>query len=304
MRPCLRASLLAVLVACGWATAVAADVPAPADEPRPRTHAHNDYEHPHPLFDALHQGFVSVEADIYLVGADLRVAHERAADWSAVPTLQASYLTPLRKLKTTRNNGGIYADGTTLVLLIDIKTDGNDTYARLHEILSEYQAACPGLFSEFRAAGGGYTTTRGAVTVIVTGNRPREAMKRQATRLACYDGRAADIGPDAKPDDSPAFVPLISDNWNTFFNGAAAWNGTGPIPDAARARLRQLVADVHDEGKFVRLWNLPKDAPAVWGALYDAGVDYINTDDLAGLSDYIGSRLAAGKPASPRNRAK
>jgi len=39
----------------------------------PRTHAHNDYEHGI-LFDALHNGFISVESDIWLYGGDLRVA--------------------------------------------------------------------------------------------------------------------------------------------------------------------------------------------------------------------------------------
>ena len=41
-----------------------------------RAHAHNDYEHPRPLFDALDHRFGSVEADIYLVGDQLLVAHD------------------------------------------------------------------------------------------------------------------------------------------------------------------------------------------------------------------------------------
>src|SRR5262245_58578952 len=52
------ALLLAVL------TTPAADAPT---TPLRQAHAHNDYEHPRPLFDALDQGFCSVEADIYLV---------------------------------------------------------------------------------------------------------------------------------------------------------------------------------------------------------------------------------------------
>jgi hypothetical protein len=85
-------------------------------------------------------------------------------------------------------------------------------------------------------------------------------------------------------------MPLVSDNWNSVFEGADAWDGVGTMPPAARARLQKLVANVHAEHKRLRLWNLPKDAPAVWGALYDAGVDLINTDDLAGLSQYITNR--------------
>ena len=296
-----RIILVALTLACTAANGATAEAPppAPADRTRPRTHAHNDYEHPRPLFDALHHGFVSVEADIYLAGADLRVSHNPVADWSKVPTLQASYLTPLRDLKRRHNNGGIYADGTPLLLLVDIKTDAAATYARLHEVLAEYQAATPGLFTTYTAAGGRYEVKAGAVTVIVSGNRPREAMKRQVTRLAGYDGRRADIGPDSNPDDAPGFVPLISDNWAGIFHGPLAWDGRGEIPAATKAKLKQLVADVHAEGKLLRFWNLPKDTPAVWGPLYDAGVDLINTDDLAGLSAFVASRAAnsAGRPS-------
>src|SRR5690349_20625285 len=46
----------------------------PEPNPLVQVHAHNDYEHPHPLFDALAQGFCSVEADIHLVNGHLLVA--------------------------------------------------------------------------------------------------------------------------------------------------------------------------------------------------------------------------------------
>jgi hypothetical protein len=48
-----------------------------------------------------------------------------------------------------------------------------------------------------------------------------------------------------------------------------------------------IVAEVHDEGKLLRFWNLPNDGPNLWGPLFDADVDYINTDDLAGLSSFV-----------------
>ena len=273
------------------AGAAGGEAAAPADRPVPRTHAHNDYEHAHPLFDALHHGFVGVEADIYLVGRDLRVSHEASKDWTRVPTLQDAYLSPLRDLMKRRHNGGIYADGTPVLLLIDIKTDAAATYARLHEVLEEYQAATPGLFTSHVAKdGGGWATTAGAVNVVISGNRPAEPMRRQPKRLAGYDGRLKDVGRG----ESPAFMPLVSDNWNNVFSGDAAWDGGGEMPLAAKARLAKLVADVHGEKKQVRLWNLPRDNPAVWGPLYDAGVDLINTDDLAGLSRYLASRPQAG----------
>jgi len=51
-------------------------------------HAHNDYGHNRPLFDALKEGFTSVEADVFLMNDSLYVAHNQpyfrssAAPWS------------------------------------------------------------------------------------------------------------------------------------------------------------------------------------------------------------------------------
>src|SRR4051812_44226103 len=56
--------------------AVAADQPAPT--PLKNAHAHNDYLHPRPLFDALDQGFTSVEVDVFLVNGQLLVGHTAA----------------------------------------------------------------------------------------------------------------------------------------------------------------------------------------------------------------------------------
>src|SRR6266568_639216 len=92
--------------------------PVLAAEPTPliHAHAHNDYEHKRPLFDALDQGFCSVEADIYLVDGELLVAHDRAKV-RPERTLQALYLDPLAD-RVRRNGGRVYRDGPPVVLLI------------------------------------------------------------------------------------------------------------------------------------------------------------------------------------------
>ena len=286
----------------GAAPAAPDPMPAPAERAVPRTHAHNDYEHAHPLFDALHEGFVGVEADVYLVGKDLRVSHEEAKDWTRVPTLEDAYLTPLHRLKTRHNNGGIYADGSRVLLLVDIKTDADRTYARLHEVLSAYDAKTPGLFSRWEKRPRGESASRGAIDVVITGNRPGEQMLRQDKRYAGYDGRLTDVGRPPGPDWGRDFMPLISDNWKAAFVNESAWDGTGDVPAATRARMEALVAQVHREGRMLRFWNLPKDAPPVWGVLYDAGVDLINTDDLPRLAKYVRSRQAAAGANSPTSK--
>src|SRR5689334_23371364 len=69
----------------------------PQDQAKPlrRAHAHNDYEHKRPLFDALDNGFCSIEPDIYLIEGQLLVAHDRD-EVSPERTLQRLYLDPLR----------------------------------------------------------------------------------------------------------------------------------------------------------------------------------------------------------------
>ena len=266
-------------------------LPTPRSEALPNTHAHNDYEHENSLFDALSNGFVSVEADIWLYpddGENLRVAHDPVEDPTTLPTLEELYLDPLQELNEEFDNGGVYADGTPLTLLIDLKSEGLPTYQQLDEVLAEYQAETPGLFTTYaQDEMGNYTVTPGAVTPIISGDRPREYMESQEVRYAGYDGRKDDIGTDV----DPGFMPLISDNWDNFFTGDLAWDGTGTIPEDTEAELNEIVAEVQEEDKMLRFWNLPQDAPSVWEPLYEAGVDLINTDDLEELSTFIESQL-------------
>src|ERR1019366_2575676 len=79
MRPPMKPGPLglAALVTLLLAPLGRAAEPESSPTPLTRAHAHNDYEHSRPLWDALDQGFCSVEADIYLVNGQLLVAHDR-----------------------------------------------------------------------------------------------------------------------------------------------------------------------------------------------------------------------------------
>lgn len=303
-----RSFATATFAVCCWASQVKAapydqpypypNPPAPSSYSVPNTHSHNDYEHTYPLFDALSYGFISVEADIWLYPNDnenFRVAHDPVADPTTLPTLQELYLTPLQNLVIQENNGGVYADGTPINLLIDIKSGDVSTYTRLDQILSEYTAVTPGLFTTYTKNGDNdYTVSPGAVNVLISGNRPLDFMLAQNLRYAGYDGRSSNIGTGI----SPGFMPLISDNWNNVFFGDSAWNGIGTIPAATQAKLDSIVAQVHGEGKILRFWNLPQDTPNVWGPLYDANVDLINTDNLPGLSTFIQAQQSVPEPGT------
>ncbi|WP_030924606.1 phosphatidylinositol-specific phospholipase C/glycerophosphodiester phosphodiesterase family protein [Streptomyces sp. NRRL B-24720] len=250
----------------------------PPLRPLRQAHAHNDYLHPHPLHDALSHGFTSVEADIFLVNGELLVAHE-ATDLDPTRTLASLYLDPLLA-RVGANRGTVYAGHREPVqLLIDIKTDGAAAYLELDRQLRRYRR----MLTSYHDG----RVRAGAVTPVISGDRAaRVPMEAQRTRLAFYDGRLDDLGTAA----TASFIPLISSNWTESFG----WLGTGPFPAAERDRLRALVGAAHRGGHRVRFWATPDVAgperDAVWTELLAAGVDHLNTDDLAGLELFLRAR--------------
>ncbi|MFD8519769.1 phosphatidylinositol-specific phospholipase C/glycerophosphodiester phosphodiesterase family protein [Streptomyces capillispiralis] len=251
--------------------------------PRPlwRAHAHNDYEHPRPLLDALDHRFGSVEADIFLVGDQLLVAHD-PEDLDPSRTLESLYLDPLAA-RVRAHHGSVHrGDRRPLQLLVDLKTEGASTYLELDRHLHRYR----GLFTTYAHG----RVLPGPVTVVVSGDRAaRVPMEAQRVRRAFYDGRLADLGGPAPA----AFIPLISDNWTLNFT----WRGAGAFPDAERRKLRGIVDGAHARGQRVRFWATP-DQPgperdALWAELVAADVDHLNTDDLAGLESFLDSHRRA-----------
>lgn len=252
--------LLTVFVIGHWSLALAA--------PLPRAHSHNDYEHKRPLLDALDQGFASVEADIYLVEGKLLVAHDRK-DLKPERTLQALYLDPL-KARVAANGGQVHAGGNGFTLLIDVKDNAAATYAVLREVLAGHSP----MLTRFTPT----NTTPGAITVILSGNRPTEQVAAEPVRWCGIDGRFAELTTNP----SPHLVPLVSDSWKTHFD----WAKDGKLSDADRTKLRALVAQAHREGRKIRFWGA-QDQPFMWREQFDAGVDFINTDKLAELRAFL-----------------
>lgn len=92
----LIAGMLATPVAVGLGASAAQAAPVRADlgDVVPQTHAH-DYELDRPLLDALSNGFVSVEADVWLVDGQLLVAHDEV-DLDPKRTLESLHRSPAR----------------------------------------------------------------------------------------------------------------------------------------------------------------------------------------------------------------
>lgn len=246
----------------------AATSPAAEPRPLPGTHAHNDYEHPRPLFDALDHGFTSVEADIFLVDGKLLVAHNRA-DVKTERTLESLYLDPLRA-RARQNGGRVYANGPSVVLLIDFKTNGTNTWPVLREVLARY--------ADILTAFDGPNVKTNAVTAVLTGGRPGQMVAAEPKRMAALDGKFSDL----EANHPATLMPWISEQWTKFFQ----WKGTGPLPDDERLKLREYVAQVHRQGKHLRFWGGP-DIEAAWREQRAAGVDWINSDRLAEVQKFL-----------------
>jgi hypothetical protein len=261
-------------LACS-AHARGADHKRAAPKPLVHAHAHNDYLHARPLLDALDHGFGSVEADIHLIGGQLLVAHDQkeaeARAGSTAHTLQALYLDPLRA-RAEANGGRIYPGLPSLRLLIDLKEKPpGPEYAALLDVLKRYRS----ILTTWDAAGEHVR----AVTVIITGNHTHAMISRDPVRYCASDGILPDLD---RPNLPPDVCPLISSDWKKTFH----WDGTGLMPEAERALLRRLVEKAHQQHRQIRFWDAPDNA-AAWAELRAAGVDWINTDDLAGLQAFL-----------------
>lgn len=235
----------------------------------PNAHSHNDYLRERPLLDALDRGFCSVEADIFLVDGELLVAHDRDK-CSPERTLDALYLKPL--WERFQAHGNIHAQTVPFTLLIDIKTDGAAAFALLDQQLAAYDT----MLTHFTDT----TTTPGAVTVIISGDRAVDTILQSNPRRAGIDGRLSDLeGPV-----NPHQIPLISDNWLKHFK----WMGQDHMPQAQADKLTAIVKKAHDHGVRVRFWAIPQ-RESLWRTLNDAGVDLLNADDLGKLQAFLAS---------------
>ncbi|MEY2878110.1 MAG: hypothetical protein RLZZ15_490 [Verrucomicrobiota bacterium] len=256
------------------AIAARAAEPSPAVSPAVfRSHSHNDYLQARPLFEALDHHMGSVEADVFLVDGQLLVAHGRE-QLSPTRTLRGLYLEPLAA-RCAAQGGGVYRNAPALILLIDIKADSARVFP---ELLRELAPLAPRL-THWRNG----KITPGAITVLLSGDRPRAAVAAQSERFLALDGTLADLDADAPV----SLVPLVSASWGTVFK----WKGVGAMPDDEREKLRALATRAHAQGRALRFWAAP-DRAECWAEQFAAGVDYIHTDQPAALEAFLAARPA------------
>ncbi len=238
--------------------------------PLPNAFAHNDYSHKHPLYDALENGYTNIEADVFLRGKSLVVAHINPF-FKSHRKLEKLYFKPL--LEAVNENGGrVYANyNKPITLLIDIKTDANETYKALKPLLEEYK-------SILTSYDNGIVTER-AITVVLSGHKPYDIIKKENSRLAFID---KDLRKSVRDTVANNMYAMASCKYSKLIK----WKGYGSIPNKQKEKLINYVDMAHNRGERVRLWASPENK-TVWNELLNCGVDLINTNKLVALKNFL-----------------
>lgn len=232
-------------------------------------HAHNDYKHKHPLSDALQNKFNSIEADVFLINKQLIVSHIHPV-FRNKSTLETLYLKPLLD-SCSKHNGYVYENcKESIILLIDIKSDADETYLELKKIVEKYQS----ILTKYE---NGKVITK-AVTIILSGNKPYSTLQNDSVRYAFIDQSLLSLN---KP-----YNQTVCAMASTKYSNVFKWKGKGKIPKDEKENLISLVNKAHQQGKKVRLWASPENKN-VWTELLNCGVDLINTDKLEDLRKFL-----------------
>ena len=236
--------------------------------------SHNDYWRKHPLFDALRNGCPYVEADVYLRGGNLVVSHILPC-LRKKKTLERLYLDPL--LKGRFEDGEAFPEAP-ITLMIDIKSNADNTYKLLDSVLEKYKS----IITTYED---GVITWR-KLTIVLSGHRPYNLVRRPAHRRMFIDEDLRRVPADQE---GPGVDMLASCKYSHFLK----WSGKGAIPVDAKDRLVQYVQAAHQNDLKVRLWASP-DNIKVWKALLDCGVDLINTNKIQKLKHFLVNDVYAG----------
>ncbi|KAI1131238.1 hypothetical protein F5Y10DRAFT_79907 [Nemania abortiva] len=260
-------------------------------------HSHNDYWRKVPVFSALHAGCTGVEADVWLFDNDpeLYVGHDRPA-LTPYRTFQSLYVNPIVEILEQNNPDTPFYNGTrrrgvfdtdpdqTLVLLVDLKTDGANTLAQIQSQLEPLRVG--GWLSYVQDD----VVYERQITVVATGKAPFDMITQNATyRDVFFDAPLNELYEE--PD-----VPSASDDWgpftynitNSFYASVNFKRAIGPvwsgISDKQLRLIRGQIKGAHRRGLKVRYWNTPAWPVTVrnkiWHTLIAEGADYLNVDDL------------------------
>ena len=219
---------------------------------------------------------------------------------------------------STTEKSGVFdtAPRQTLVLLVDFKNNGSAIFPYVSAQLAALREK--GYLTYYNGA----ETIEGPITVVATGNAPFDLVVANSTyrdiffdapldRLALAPGTTTPgLLDQAQYDDANSTAPAASvsssgqgtvgtspdshfDSTNSFYAstnfkksiGRIWW---GRVSPSQRALIKAQIEGAHARGLKARYWGAPKWPVAlrdrVWWELVGLGVDYLNGDDLAGMT--------------------
>lgn len=226
--------------------------------------SHNDYQQRLPLYAALNEQVVYIEADVFLSRGKLLVAHT-TAEISETRSLDEMYLRPLQQI-LSRNNGKIYTETShSLTLMIDVKSDALGTLQALVTLLKKYPTL----------------TESSYLRITISGNIPDPTQWKAFPGYITFDGRP---GVAYTPEQLKR-IALVSDDFRRY----SSWNGKGRIPTEELDKLEAVIDRVHQLGKKIRFWGSP-DLSNAWMTFINLGADVLNTDQVDAVADYLRKR--------------
>jgi len=277
-------------------------------------HSHNDYWRRTPLYAALGSGCISVEADVWLFNDDLFVGHD-IGSLTSDATLDSMYLKPLERVLRIMNGdsriGNVSTDGRqgvfsvapeqTLVLLIDLKTSGHETYAKLDTQLQGLRDA------QWLTHWNGAHRVERPITIVATGNAPfKRIAANDSYRDIFFDAPMTSLASDGDPGaltPTPVFHTIHrnsihpspdllrykynpSNSWyaSTSFKPGGGILSPFAITSSQRKDLADHVRMAEARGLVPRYWGTPRWPRTlrdqIWEVLLQEGVGILNVDDL------------------------
>jgi hypothetical protein len=262
-------------------------------------HSHNDYTRRVPLYDALVLGCSSVEADIYLQkdtnGTDVLLVGHKLNALKSDRTLQSLYLDPLMMILENQNRYtqfkgsnetnspiGVFDTNvnTTLVLLIDFKSNGMELWPHVVDALEPFRRK--GWLTHWNNAEN--KVTLGPISVVGTGNTPFEAVTANATyRDIFFDAPLNDI-----------FNPIYN-NTNSYYASAKMSKAIGTrwfgrFSSKQLYAIKEQIDAAAEKGLTSRYWGIVgwpiSWRDHTWNVLVDNGVGMLNVDDLISASKW------------------
>jgi len=183
-------------------------------------HSHNDYWRKVPLFSALYNGCISVEADVWALDGELYVGHNTAS-LTVNRTFQSLYINPLVTILERQNPTTSFYNGSShgifdthskqsLTLLVDVKTDGAEAWPLVLRQLEPLRER--GWLSYME----NNVVYRRLITVVGTGDTPFDVLtSNQTYRDAFFDAPLdqmwEDLGPNERDPAQPGMDNINDD---------------------------------------------------------------------------------------------